>query len=82
MTAPWRGDPVLVIDDNAETNAALSAVLQLRGYETVSAHDGLDALTQLRAGLQPSLIVLDWMMPNLDGRGFLRSEEHTSELSH
>ena len=63
--------PILVVDDNAETTAALVAVLQIRGYETVAAHDGLDALAQLRDGLRPSLIVLDWMMPNLDGRGFL-----------
>jgi len=63
--------PILVVDDNAETSAALVAVLQLRGYETVAAHDGLDALAQLRDGLRPSLILLDWMMPNLDGRGFL-----------
>jgi CheY-like chemotaxis protein len=65
--------PILVVDDNAETTEALVAVLQLRGYETVAAHDGLDALAQLRHGLLPSLIVLDWMMPNLDGRGFLDS---------
>src|SRR5437016_7112463 len=63
--------PILVVDDNAETIAALAAMLELRGYETVSALDGLDALSQLRAGLRPALIVLDWMMPNLDGRGFL-----------
>jgi CheY-like chemotaxis protein len=63
--------PILVVDDNVETTVALVAVLQLRGYETVTAHDGLHALALLRAGLRPSLIVLDWMMPNLDGRGFL-----------
>ena len=62
---------ILVVDDNTETTAALVAVLHVRGYETASAHDGLDALVQLRAGLRPSLIVLDWMMPRLDGRGFL-----------
>jgi CheY-like chemotaxis protein len=63
--------PILVVDDNAATSAALVAVLELRDYETVVAHDGLDAFAQLRDGLRPSLIVLDWMMPNLDGCGFL-----------
>ena len=63
--------PILVVDDNAATSAALVAVLELRDYETVVAYDGLDAFAQLRAGLRPSLIVLDWMMPNLDGCGFL-----------
>src|SRR5437868_15534505 len=74
--------PILVVDDNAETIAALAAMLELRGYETVSALDGLDALSQLRAGLRPSLIVLDWMMPNLDGRGFLERVAGEPQLSH
>jgi len=73
-----RVAPILVVDDNAETSAALTAVLQIRGYETVAARDGLEALAELRAGLRPSLIVLDWMMPNLDGRGFL--EELATDL--
>jgi len=52
----------------AQDEAPAAVALQLRGYDTVAAHD---ARTQLRAGLQPCGIVLDWMMPNLDGRGFL-----------
>ena len=73
--------PILVVDDNPETVAALAAMLELRGYETVSALDGLDALSQLRAGRRPSLIVLDWMMPNLDGRGFLERIAADPQLS-
>jgi len=75
-----RPGPILIVDDNAETTAALTAMLDLRGYETASALDGLDALSQLRAGLRPSLIVLDWMMPNLDGRGFLERVAADSQL--
>ena len=58
---------VLVVDDNADTNEALRAILDLRGYESAAAFDGRDALTQLRAGLRPAVIVLDLAMPNLDG---------------
>ena len=75
--------PILVVDDNAETMAALVAVLHLRRYATVSAHDGLDALAHLRAGLRPRLIVLDWLMPKLDGRGFLDAvarDEHLATI--
>jgi len=58
----------------ARDEAPAAVALQLRGYDTVAAHD---ARTQLRAGLQPCVIVLDWMMPNLDrprlpGRGLWR----------
>ena len=62
---------ILVVDDDADVTAALAAVLEVHGYGTVTARDGLEALLQLQAGLRPSLIVLDWMMPRLDGRGFL-----------
>jgi two-component system response regulator MprA len=75
-----RRQPILVIDDNAETTAALSAVLELRGYEAISARDGLDALSQLRGGIRPRFIVLDWLMPNLDGRGFLERAAADPEL--
>src|SRR5437868_11424847 len=75
-----RRGPILIIDDNVETTAALVAILELRGYETISAHDGLDALAQLRDGLRPRLIVLDWLMPNLDGRGFLERVAADPEL--
>ena len=63
---------ILIVDDNADVSAALAAVLELHGYVTVTARDGVDGLSRLQAGLRPSLIVLDWMMPNLDGRGFLK----------
>ena len=42
----------------AQDEAPATVALQLRGYDTVAAHD---ARTQLRAGLQPCVIVLDWM---------------------
>lgn len=63
---------ILVVDDDALVRAALAAVLELHGYMTATARDGVEGLSQLQAGPRPSLIVLDWTMPRLDGRGFLR----------
>jgi len=63
---------ILIVDDDPDVSEALAAVLELHGYVTVTARDGIDGLSQLQAGLRPSLIVLDWMMPNLDGRGVLQ----------
>ena len=62
---------VLVVDDNADTNDALTTILEYRGYRPVPAYDGHDALSQLRAGLRPAVIVLDLAMPFMDGWTFL-----------
>ena len=63
---------ILIVDDDPAVSAAIAAVLELHGYVTVMARDGAEGLMQLQAGLRPSLVVLDWMMPRLDGHGFLQ----------
>jgi CheY-like chemotaxis protein len=65
------GGVILVVDDNADTNEALTTILEYRGYRPVSAYDGHEALSQLRVGLRPSVIVLDLAMPFMDGWTFL-----------
>lgn len=70
---PTAGPPVvLVIEDNPETNLALVRLLKLERYRAVAAFDGLDALTQLRGGLRPSVIIADIVMPNMDGPRFIK----------
>jgi len=64
---------VLIVEDNADTRDALEQMLRLRGYETVTADDGLDALTYLRGGGGASLILLDMRMPNMDGAALQRA---------
>ena len=65
--------PVLIAEDNWGLAEALQRILAAVGHETVTAGDGLDALSWLRAGGQPSLIVLDLKMPNMDGEAFERA---------
>ena len=48
-------------------------MLQMKGHDTVMAEDGLDALSYLRSGAEPSVIVLDVRMPNMDGMSFQRT---------
>lgn len=66
-------NPILIVDDSAETRGVLRMILGLRGYETVVAEDGLDALAYLRAGGTPAAVVLDVRMPNMDGLSFQRA---------
>ena len=57
---------VLVADDDRKITDMLRRTLAYEGYEVLTATDGVEALGKAR-DLHPDLIVLDWMMPGLDG---------------
>jgi adenylate cyclase len=73
---------ILVVDDIPANVRLLEAVLQPRGYDVVSAPDGLVAL-EVVASAKPDLVLLDVMMPNLDGYEVcrrLRERDETAVL--
>ena len=57
---------VLIADDDRAIRAALARALTLEGYTVTEATDGAAALAQIEA-IQPDVVVLDVMMPNVDG---------------
>ena len=57
---------VLIIDDDQDTVRYLSVLLREHGYDAVAAYNGNDGLQKVREA-KPDLIVLDVMMPKLDG---------------
>jgi GAF domain-containing protein/CheY-like chemotaxis protein len=65
-----RDRPVLVVDDDAEVRQLLRRMLELEGFAVVEAENGRVALERLR-GTSPSLILLDLMMPEMDGFEFV-----------
>jgi CheY-like chemotaxis protein len=72
MTAAGPPRPtLLVVEDDDESRLALAAVLRLQGYCVVPAANGEEGLRALRDGPAPDLILLDMLMPGLDGWGFL-----------
>ena len=58
---------VLIAEDDAVSRRLLEATLVKWGYEVVVTTDGLQALEVLSQPEAPSLAILDWMMPGLDG---------------
>ena len=62
---------VLVVDDDPELRDMLSFSLQLEGHTVATAVDGRDALAQLQR-VRPTIILLDLMMPVMDGAEFCR----------
>lgn len=58
---------ILVVDDEPSIRQIVETRLKLAGFEVASAADGIEALAQAEA-IQPHLVVLDVMMPNMDGR--------------
>ncbi|RKH73494.1 response regulator [Corallococcus interemptor] len=73
---------ILVVEDEETLADAIRDVLQDAGFEVQVARNGLEALRELEAGT-PDVLLLDLMLPLLDGRGLLtrmRSQEHLREL--
>jgi two-component system chemotaxis response regulator CheY len=63
--------PVLIIEDDPDIRLALADVIAEDGHDTMTAANGRDALEQLRVtGIAPCVIVLDLMMPVMDGWQF------------
>jgi len=58
---------ILIAEDDAVSRHLLEATLHKWGYEVIVATDGLEALEALRQPSAPSLAILDWMMPGMDG---------------
>src|SRR3954463_5759528 len=71
---------ILIIDDDPPILSGLSEFLQAEGYNVVVAGHGRAALDQLRRGLRPCVIVLDLMMPVMDGWDFRREQLKDAEL--
>ena len=72
---------VLVIEDDGASREALAEMLGDQGYRTVTAADGFEGLGHLSNGLRPAVILLDLMMPGLDGWDFRAQQKRHPELA-
>jgi len=71
MSELARPKRVLVVDDEEDVQVLVQRILRDVGFEVESAGDGSEAIAKMRAA-RPDLVVLDLMMPGVDGWGVLR----------
>src|SRR5579884_1041558 len=83
MPRPARSQDtyVLVVDDDRSIRETLRYVLEDEGYNVREAPDGMAALDLLRHSPTPAVVLLDLMMPRLDGVGVLNAVEHDARLA-
>jgi CheY-like chemotaxis protein len=72
---------VLVIEDDAAIRDLLSVMLEDEGYTVATASNGADALLYLQTHPRPALIVLDLMMPTMDGWTFRKHQQANPALA-
>jgi CheY-like chemotaxis protein len=72
---------ILVVDDDPDIREAISNALSDEGYQVTGASNGREALAQLRGQTRPSLILLDMMMPEMDGWRFRLELKKLPELA-
>ncbi len=77
MSDPAR---ILVVDDDPDIIKATTRVLEARGYQVIAALNGQECLEKMREK-RPDLIILDLLMPKLDGFGVCRELRENVEYA-
>ena len=72
-------ETILVVDDEKNIVELAKLYLEKEGYHVEGAYDGTDALTKIKS-LQPALVVLDLMLPEIDGWEVCRRVRKESDV--
>jgi CheY-like chemotaxis protein len=73
--------PVLIIEDEECIRENFQLLLELEGYSVLTAGNGKEGLDQLRKTTSPCLILLDLMMPVMNGQEFLKAKAAEESLA-
>ena len=73
---------ILIVEDDPDALEALGDLLESHGYTVASAHHGAEALELLGRSPLPNLIVLDLLMPTMDGWEFRRRQKLDPRIAH
>ncbi|MES2261807.1 MAG: response regulator [Pseudomonadota bacterium] len=74
VSAPDAAKTILIVDDDADIRAVLSEFLESEGYTIATAANGSDALAYLHQHPRTSVILLDLMMPVMNGYQFIAAQ--------
>jgi CheY-like chemotaxis protein len=73
--------PVLIVEDDVELRDMMAQLLTLEGFVATAVANGREALEYLRKGDRPDIILLDLMMPVMDGWEFRRKQQSDPTLA-
>jgi CheY-like chemotaxis protein len=73
--------PVLIVEDDADLREMMAQLLSLEGFHTAAVANGREALEYLEKSESPEVILLDLMMPVMDGWEFRRHQQADPVLS-
>ena len=65
---------ILVVEGDCDIRSALCSILREEGYRVASASDGREAISSLKSGERPAIILLDLMMPVMNGADFRKAQ--------
>jgi CheY-like chemotaxis protein len=83
MTADQHGsETILIVEDDPSALMAMREVLEMEGYSVLAAHDGQEALKAVAHNPPPCLILLDLMLPVMDGWELRRRIKQNPSLSN
>ncbi len=68
---------ILIVDDDPDIRDVLTIILESRGYQVVTAQNGIEGLANLKAE-KPDLMILDLLMPKMDGFGVMKELREAS----
>lgn len=77
---PTGSAPILAVDDSAPIREMIVSVLASKGYRVSAAADGREALQRLRAATEPHIVLLDIVMPLMDGIAVVTEIERDPNL--
>jgi CheY-like chemotaxis protein len=73
--------PILIVEDDADLREMMAQLLTLEGFRASTVANGREALEYLSQGDKPDVILLDLMMPVMDGWEFRRQQQASDDLS-
>ena len=73
---------IFIVEDDLDTREMLGRFLELEGYDVETAANGRQALDRLTTGLRACVILLDLMMPVMDGWQFRRAQVQNQNLAN